>query len=141
MKKPTILIVDDEKQFTDIFAQFLSERFNADILVKRTVKEGIEVLDKQKVDVLFQDMVLPGPSGEKVIDHIKSRKLIDEMIVFIISKWNEDAQTQKFESYDVKYIPKPISLAATQKVLSEEFEANGGFDYKKKLEIKRKNEC
>ena len=53
------------------------------------------------------------------------------MIVFIISKWNQDTQTLKFEKYDVKYIPKPISLITTQKVLIEEFETCGGFDYKK----------
>jgi CheY-like chemotaxis protein len=94
--------------------------------------EGIEVLDHQRVDVLFQDMIMPGPGGEHVINHIKNLKRLNEMIVFIISKWNEDRHTLKFESYDVKYIPKPISLITTQKVLAEEFETCGGFDYKKK---------
>jgi CheY-like chemotaxis protein len=132
MKKPTILIVDDEKKFTDTFAQFLTERFNVNVLVRRSAMEGIEVLDHQQVDVLFQDMVMPGPGGEQVINHIKNLKRLNDMIVFIISKWNEDAQTLKFEKYDVKYIPKPISLITTQKVLIEEFETCGGFDYKKK---------
>jgi CheY-like chemotaxis protein len=132
MKKPTVLIVDDEKKFTDTFAEFLSERFNVDVLVRKSALEAIQVLDQQRVDVLFQDMVMPGPGGEKVIDHIKARKRINEMIVFIISKWNEDRHTLKFENFDVKYIPKPISLITTQKVLAEEFETCGGFDYKKK---------
>jgi response regulator RpfG family c-di-GMP phosphodiesterase len=132
MKKPTVLIVDDEKKFTDTFAQFLSERFNVNVLVRKNAMEGIEVLDHQRVDVLFQDMIMPGPGGEHVINHIKNLKRLNEMIVFIISKWNEDRHTLKFESYDVKYIPKPISLITTQKVLAEEFETCGGFDYKKK---------
>ena len=132
MKKPTILIVDDEKKFTDTFAQFLSERFNVDVLVRTNAMEGIAVLDQQRVDVLFQDMIMPGPGGEQVINHIKDLKRINEMIVFIISKWNEDRHTLKFENLDVKYIPKPISLITTQNVLIEEFETCGGFDYKKK---------
>ena len=132
MKKPTILIVDDEKKFTDIFAQFLSERFNVNVLVRSNAMEAIELLDQQRVDVLFQDMIMPGPGGEQVINHIKNLKRINEMIVFIISKWNEDRHTLKFENLDVKYIPKPISLITTQKVLIEEFETCGGFDYKKK---------
>ena len=131
MKKPTILIVDDEKKFTDTFAAFFSERFNADVLVRKNAMEGIEVLDQQRVDVLFQDMIMPGPGGEQVINHIKDLKRIHEMIVFIISKWEDSAQTLKFENFGVKYIPKPISLITTQKVLIEEFEAHGGFDYKK----------
>ncbi len=133
MKKPTILVVDDEKKFTDPFAQFLSERFNVDVLVRSNALEAIEVLDHQRVDVLFQDMVMPGPGGEEVIHHIKNLKRINDMIVFIISKWNEDRHTLKFENLDVKYIPKPISLITTQKVLTEEFETCGGFDYKKKM--------
>lgn len=131
MKKPTILIVDDEKKFTDTFAQFLTERFNVNVLVRKNAIEGIEVLDHQQVDVLFQDMRMPGPGGEQVIKHIKNLKRLNDMIVFIISKWNQDTQTLKFEKYDVKYIPKPISLITTQKVLIEEFEACGGFNYKK----------
>ena len=74
---------------------------------------------------------MPGFGGEHVINHIKSQKRINEMIVFIISKWNDESKTLKFERYDVKYLPKPISLITTQKVLIEEFEINGGFDYKK----------
>jgi response regulator RpfG family c-di-GMP phosphodiesterase len=132
MKKPTVLIVDDEKKFTDTFAQFLSERFNVNVLVRKNAREGIEVLDQQRVDVLFQDMIMPGPGGEMVINHIKDLKRLNDMIVFIISGWNEDRHTLKFESLDVKYIPKPISLITTQNVLIEEFETCGGFDYKKK---------
>ena len=131
MKKPTILIVDDEKNFTDSFSEFLSDRFNAKVLVRKNAIDAMEVLDQEKVDVLFQDMFMPGLPGGKVIEHIKNRRRINQMIVFIISKWNGDVQTLRFENYDVKYIPKPIGLITTQKVLTEEFEAKGGFDYKK----------
>jgi len=132
MRKPTILLVDDEKNFTDTFAEFLSERFNADVVVRKSALEAIELVDHQRVDVLFQDMVMPGPSGKQVIDHIKNRNRINEMIVFIISKWNDDKKTLEFEKDDVKYLPKPVSLITTRKVLIEAFETHGGFDYKKK---------
>jgi CheY-like chemotaxis protein len=132
MKKPTIMIVDDEKEFTDTFSKFLSQRFNAKVLVRKNAREGIEVLDKQRVDVLFQDMILPGPGGETVIDHIKNLDRINEMIIFIISKWYQDTRTMKFENYDVKHIPKPISLLTAQRILIEDFEIKGGFDYKKR---------
>jgi response regulator RpfG family c-di-GMP phosphodiesterase len=132
MKKPTIMIVDDEKEFTDTFAAFLSQRFNAKILIRNNAQEGIKVLDKQRVDVLFQDMILPGLGGEAVIDHIKTLDRINEMIIFIVSKWDQDTRTMKFEGHDIKYIPKPISLSTTQRILIEDFEIKGGYDYKKK---------
>lgn len=132
MRKPTIMIVDDEKEFTDTFAKFLSQRFNAKVLVRKSALAGIEVLDEQRVDVLFQDMMMPVLGGEIVIEHIKNLDRINEMIIFIISKWNQDDHTMKFENYDLKYIPKPISLLTTQRILIEDFEIKGGFDYKKK---------
>jgi CheY-like chemotaxis protein len=132
MKKPTIMIVDDEKEFTDTFADFLSQRFNAKILVRKSAQEGIKELDKQRVDVLFQDMIMPGLGGEVVIDHIKTLDRINDMIIFIISKWERDTRTMKFEGYDIKHIPKPISLSTTQRILIEDFEIKGGYDYKKK---------
>lgn len=90
------------------------------------------MLDEQRVDVLFQDMMMPVLGGEIVIEHIKNLDRINEMIIFIISKWNQDDHTMKFENYDLKYIPKPISLLTTQRILIEDFEIKGGFDYKKK---------
>ena len=133
MRKPNILIVDDEKKFTDTFAQFLTERFNANVFVRNNAIDGIEFLDQERVDVLFQDMVLPGLNGEFVINHLKDLNRIDETIVFIISGWNSDIHTQRYENFDLKYIPKPISLITTQKVLAQEFESMGGFDYKKRF--------
>lgn len=132
MKKPTILIVDDEKEFTDTFSKFISDRFNAKVIVRKNTMEAIDILDKQRVDVLFQDMILPGPGGDVVIDHVKNLDRLNEMIVFIISKWQSTAQILKFENHQVKYIPKPISLSTTQRILIEDFETKGGFDYKKK---------
>jgi CheY-like chemotaxis protein len=132
MKKPTILIVDDEKDFTDTFAKFLSQRFNAKILVRKNAQEGIKALDDQRVDVLFQDMILPGLGGEVVIDHVKTLDRINDMIIFIISKWDQDTRTMQFEGHNVKHIPKPISLSITQRILTEDFEIKGCYDYKKK---------
>jgi CheY-like chemotaxis protein len=132
MKKPTILIVDDEKDFTDTFAEFLSHRFKAKILVRKNAQEGIKALDNQRVDVLFQDMIMPGLGGEAVIDHVKTLDRINEMIIFIISKWDQDTRTMKFAGHDVKHIPKPISLSTTQRLLIEDFEIKGCYDYKKK---------
>ena len=140
MKKPTILILDDEKEFTDSFAEFLLQRFNAKVIVRKNVEEGIKVLDKQSVDVLFQDMMMPGLGGETVVEHIKNLERINEMIIFVMSKWDLDTRIIRFEDCNVKYIPKPISMLTTQRILMEDFEIKGGFDYKKKRDNKSARE-
>ena len=130
MKKPTILIVDDESQFIEKFAEFIKDEFNADVIVKSNSFEALEVIDNQKVDVLFQDIHMPGPSGFEVIKHIKKLNKDRDMIIFVISKWNDGVFTRQIEDLGVKYIPKPLSLKATHRVLTEEFENRGWLSIK-----------
>jgi hypothetical protein len=75
---------------------------------------------------------MPGLGGEAVIDHVKTLDQINEMIIFIISKWDRERRTMRFEGVEVKNIPKPISLATTQRILIEDFEIKGCYDYKKR---------
>ncbi len=134
MIKPTILVVDDEKRFTETFVDFLKVQFNANVILKENVKDALEVIDNQRVDVLFQDIHLPnGPDGVEVVKYIKKIGKDKDITTFIISKWQDDETYQKvIKELNVKYIPKPISLASTKTVLEELFKARGNFDYKKK---------
>ena len=134
MIKPTILVVDDEAKFTEFFVKFLQENFNADVILKENVRDAIEVIDKQRIDVLFQDIHLPnGPYGFEVIRHLKKVGKDKDIIIRIITKWQgDDSYSKQIKELDVKYIPKPISLPSIQNVLIEEFEKSGKFDYKKK---------
>jgi len=55
------------------------------------------------------------------------------MIVFVISKWNEDGQyVEIWESWRQIYT-QAYQPGHHQNVLIEEFETCGGFDYKKKI--------
>lgn len=134
MIKPTILVVDDDKKFTDLFVDFLQKNFNSNVILKEHVKDAIEVLDHQRVDVLFQDIHLPsGPNGLDVVRHIKKIDKDNKIIIYIISKWqNNESYEMQMIDLKVKYMPKPISLITAKSLLEKAFEADGGFDYKKK---------
>lgn len=133
MIKPTILLVDDDKKLTDIFVDFLFKNFNADVILKEHAKGAIEVLDQQRVDVLFQDIHLPsGPNGLEVVRHVNKIGKAKDILIYIISKWdkNESYEMQLLD-LDVKYMPKPISFLTIKSLLEKAFESKGGFDYKK----------
>jgi DNA-binding NtrC family response regulator len=128
------LVVDDDKKFTGLFVEFLQKNFDSNVILKEHVKDAIEVLDQQSVDVLFQDIHMPsGPNGLDVVRHIKKTCKNKEILIYIISKWhNNESYEMQMTDLNVKYIPKPISLLTVKSLLEKAFEAIGGFDYKKK---------
>ncbi|PLX95274.1 MAG: diguanylate cyclase response regulator [Desulfuromonas sp.] len=66
MKKPTILVVDDEQFFRALYAELLSDD---DYLIE-TVSSGGEAvarLQQGGVDVVLSDLVMPGSSGMDVL--------------------------------------------------------------------------
>lgn len=131
MKRPTVLIVDDESQFTEKFAEFIKDEFKANVIVRSNSFEAMEVIDSQKIDVLFQDIHMPGPSGFEVIKYIKKLNKEKDMIIYVISKWNDGVFTKQIEDLGVGYIPKPLSLKATHRILTEEFEKRGWLSNKR----------
>ena len=134
MIKPTILVVDDDKEFTDIFVDFLNKSFNAEIILKDNANDAIKVIDKQRVDVLFQDIRLPnGPNGLAVVRHIKEVGKSNDIFVYIISRWhNNDSYDIQMRDLKVNYLPQPISFITVRSLLNREFERSASkFDYKK----------
>jgi CheY-like chemotaxis protein len=131
MGKPTILIVDDEKSFTDKLAEFLNIPFDCNVIVQNHSNDVMDTVKNQHVDILFQDIHVPGPDGFEVVKQIKKSGI--DIIIFIITSWKEDAYYLKSSDLGVNYLPKPIGFKLLQNTLTEIFEKHG-FDYKKKGE-------
>ena len=134
MIKPTILVVDDDKNFTETFVDFLKGQFNADVYLKENAKDALVFIDNQRVDVLFQDIHLPNDQdGIEVVKYIKKIGKNKEISIFMISKWQyNETYVKILKDYNVDFVPKPLSLGSTKIALEELLEARGNFDYKKK---------
>ncbi len=129
MNKPTMLIVDDEKGLTDMFFEFLTANFNVNVIVQNHSNDVIDLINNQHVDILIQDIQVPGPDGFEVVKQIK--KTGNNVIIFLITAWKEDAYYFKSAELGANYLPKPIGLRFLKNTLTEIFEKHG-FDYKKK---------
>lgn len=130
MAKPTILIVDDDKAFTDKFVEFLNIAFDCTVIVRNDSNGAAYVVKDEHVDILFQDIHVPGPDGFEIVKILKEFKL-DAVKVFIITSWKEDAYIKKCAELGVEYLPKPIGYKLLQKSLVDIFDKKG-LEYKKK---------
>jgi len=106
---PTILIVDDDKKFTEIIKGFLSKE---DYLIKEAY-DGKEVTQKarrEKPDLIILDMMLPGMSGYEVVGRLKQDSRTHDIPIIIISGIHVD-ETKLNRVIDQSVIPifsKPI---------------------------------
>ena len=62
MKKPKILLVDDNEAFLELFLS-LSDIDNFDIVTSDSAKNALDILNNEQVDLVVTDVQMPGMNG------------------------------------------------------------------------------
>ncbi len=75
-----VLVVDDERSMRELLSIVL-KRDGYDVLVAETGKAAVELLKRQRVDILITDIRMPEMSG---VDVLREAKLIDPGIISIV---------------------------------------------------------
>ncbi len=105
--KPRILVVDDESAIRDSMRMIL-EYEGYDFLGAATGEEGIAVVQRESVDLVFLDIKMPGMDGLETLGRIKSAA--DSLPVVIISGHGTVAtavEATKLGAFD--FIEKPLA--------------------------------
>jgi len=114
MKNCKAYIIDDEEDLCLLLQLNLSRKFKA-VKYAVSLKQGINYLNKNKVDILFLDNNLPDGSG---IDQIKTiRKKNPNAIIIIISALNL-LRDSAMEAGADDFLGKPISFKHIGEVLN-----------------------
>lgn len=99
---PTVLIVDDEEDLTDMYAEYLKEDYDV-----RTAYNGGEAIVRldQTVDVILLDRNMPGMRGEEVLSEI--RQWMDWCRVIMVTGVEPDFDITSLSFDD--YLQKPVN--------------------------------
>lgn len=104
-----ILIVDDEEGIRESLREFLSSRFECEISEAATGQEALELLRKDRFDLMFLDIKMPGISGMEVIK--EKKKLEYKPYIWVITRFDsEEVARNVIKEGADEYIPKPFSL-------------------------------
>ncbi|HOL48360.1 MAG TPA: response regulator [bacterium] len=116
-KKFNILIVDDEKEFIILFKTLLSLKGITNIKSTNKAFSALELIKKEKFDVIFLDMILPEMNGEQLLNEIRKIN-VDVPIVFISGKLGVDEN--KFKNKNVvAFISKPFNIDEVLNVIDK----------------------
>lgn len=110
-----VLIVDDEKDFVEMFSLRLKESGD-NVLTAYSGKECLDTLEKETIDVVVLDIKMPGMDGIETLKEIKKRYPIVEVILLTGHGAIETAvEGMKLGAYD--YLLKPADAREISKKL------------------------
>ncbi|MFH1846507.1 MAG: response regulator [Candidatus Omnitrophota bacterium] len=108
MKEHKILVVDDNKDFADVFSDILEANgYKAECCYSG--KSALELVKGNKFDVVFLDMRMPEMDGVETLREIK--KIDENMTVIIMTGYSVDEMVHKaLEEKASEIIYKPFEI-------------------------------
>jgi len=117
-----VLIIDDEKNFTEELNEFLKNS-GYSCLEANTGQEGLNILKDQQIDLLILDVLLPGMNGLDILKKVKA-KYPDMEVIIVSGHGDMDTVIEAMRLGALDYLRKPfrhidikIAIERTQKFL------------------------
>ena len=107
-----ILIIEDEKDIQNIIKAFL-ENAKYEVKVANDGLEGINLLQKEKFDIVLLDIMMPKIDGFVVCEMIRKNSNIP--IIMLTALTDEESQIKGFNKLADDYITKPFSMPVVLK--------------------------
>lgn len=104
----SILLVDDEKQISEINERLLSEDGFKNILRASTGKEADEIIGKNKVNLVVLDIMMPDISGLMLYEQWKKRGL-NIPVIFLSARDEETSRLNGLGLGADDYVTKPYT--------------------------------
>jgi len=112
VKKKTILCVDDIKTNLFTIRSVIEDLANEyyDVVIALSASEGLEILLRQKIDIILLDVMMPEIDGFECAKMIKSNKKTKDIpIIFVTANKDDDTIEQCYKVGGDDYINKPFN--------------------------------
>lgn len=83
-KQKTILLVEDEKYLREM-AAFKLEKSGYRVLAAENADKAFEILAREKPDLIWSDILMPGMSGIEFAEKVKSKEETKDIPIVMVS--------------------------------------------------------
>jgi two-component system cell cycle sensor histidine kinase/response regulator CckA len=108
----TVLVVDDEEEVRAVAVAALSERFR--VLEAGNGREALELLGRERIDVVVTDVAMPGLSGLHVLHGARRRR--PALKVLLMSGFAPELSGMSLPGSD--FLPKPFRIAELERAVN-----------------------
>ena len=100
-QKKRILLIEDDEMLANLISYKL-EKSGYEVLRAETGQEGLDLIFKEKPDVVLLDLVLPVLNGFKVLEELEAKKLIPRLPVIVLSNSGQPVELKRMFEYKVR---------------------------------------
>ena len=126
---PQILIIDDDQELTELLVEFLND-FKYQTHVCHTPLSGLDYLEKNEVDLVLVDIMLPEMDGFQVLRKIREKS--ETPVMMLTAKGDVADKVVGLELGADDYLPKPFEprelVARIQSILRRVVSSNSMLD-------------
>lgn len=106
LERYSILVVEDEKNISDVIVAYL-KRENFSVFTSFDGEDAIELFNKEEIDLIILDLMLPKLSGEQVCKEIREKSNVP--IIILTAKTEEEDKISGLSIGADDYVSKPFS--------------------------------
>jgi len=111
MKNKTVLIVEDSDIDRTMISQILSNKCGVKVLEARSGDECLEIINRQPIDLILMDIMMPGESGSQILTAIRKKfNAIELPIIMATAKLDTEDVVNCLRDGANDYITKPINF-------------------------------
>lgn len=118
IEKPTILIVDDEEIIRDLCSRALKDYRT---LQAENGKEALKVLERQEIDLVLVDIMMPVMNGLDLLLQAKERDPA-QLVIVMTGYADKDIILRALKANADDFIQKPINLLQLKSAISKALE-------------------
>ncbi len=120
MRKPRLLLVDDEIPFAANLLKLLSRR-GYQVSAVYDGDSALQIVQEQEFDVVVLDQNMPGRDGITILKELKKKKPHIEVVI-LTGYGSVDLALDGFELGAFDYTTKPIQLSDLEEKIGQAFE-------------------
>lgn len=112
-----ILLVDDDVEFGVVFSKILKSEGHEPSVALNT-SEGLEILRKDRFDIIFADLSMPGENGLVLLE--KAKKEFPGIPVVMITAFGDwDIYAKAIENGVSKFVNKPVKKEELVQIIKD----------------------
>ena len=109
LRDARVMIVDDEPIMMDVVQAFLEDAGYSNFLTTDDSDGALEMMLRERPDVLLLDLIMPGKSGFKLLTEIRSEPTLRYMPVIVLTAASDsDTKLQALELGATDFLAKPV---------------------------------
>lgn len=116
----SILIVDDEEVLQDVLSALVREEGH-EAISARTGEEALALVEREEIDLVLLDLMLPDVPGERVLESITKARLRSKVIV-VTGRFVTYKDFEAYKGTVLTVLRKPYDMKTLQ-TLIDSFEA------------------